>query len=409
MPYRRRHPEPAAQLAWPWRDQCTLTLQAGGMRFLPAIRTAMQGATQTIDIEMYLCASGALFDEWLRVLAARVADGVRVRMLLDDIGCRELATEDWQRLQQAGVTVRRFNRLQWARPLAALVRDHRKLVLVDGRRAWVGGFCVNDESDPRIFGDDAWFDAMVACRGPVVSDFAALFEQAWALAGRGPITDALRWRLQKYPPPRASETGRCEGWARVRAARGGRNNPVLRAFVHHILRAQREVWLCTPYFLPPRSLYKALLLAARRGVDVRLTVPGRNTDHPVLRYAGHHLYQRLLQAGVRIEEYQPRFLHLKAARVDDWCTLGSFNYDRWNSSWNLEANVEIIDSDFCHQLHTLQQSLARESQPVAPNRWQRRRPWQRWREKFWYWFGTRLILQLKTLWNTATVRRPEKH
>ena len=400
----RHRPLPPSQLTWPWRESCHLRLQAGGMRFLPAIRTAMQSARRSIDIELYLAASGALFDEWLRVLGERAAAGVRVRVLLDAIGCDELHSEDWQRLNMAGIEVRRFNPLQWRRPLSALVRDHRKLVLVDGERAWVGGFCLNDESDPRIAGDQAWFDGMVACRGPVVDDFTALFEQSWALAGLGPISDAMRWRLHRHTVPPLPATEQPQGWARVQAARGGRNNPMLRTLVHHVLRAEREVWLCTPYFLPPRSLYKALLLAARRGVDVRLTVPGASTDHAVLRHAAQHLYQRLLHAGVCIEEYQPRFLHLKAARVDHWCTLGSFNYDRWNSSWNLEANIEIIDLDFSRQLHALQARLSGDSQRIAPERWRRRRRWRRWREQFWYWFGTRLIYQLRALRRLALPR-----
>lgn len=178
----RHQPLPPSQLTWPWRESCHLRLQAGGMRFLPAIRTAMQSARRSIAIELYLAASGALFDEWLRVLGERAAAGVRVRVLLDAIGCDELRSEDWQRLDMAGIEVRRFNPLQWRHPLSALVRDHRKLVLVDGERAWVGGFCLNDESDPRIAGDQAWFDGMVACRGPVVDDFTELFEQSWALA-----------------------------------------------------------------------------------------------------------------------------------------------------------------------------------------------------------------------------------
>lgn len=401
---RRTHSSPSGQLAWPWREGCQLRLQAGGMRFLPAIRTAMQSARRSIEIELYLAASGALFDEWLHVLGERATAGVRVRVLLDAIGCDELRSDDWQRMSAAGIEVRRFNPWQWRRPLAVLVRDHRKLVLVDGERAWVGGFCLNDESDPRIVGELAWFDGMVACRGPVVDDFTTLFEQSWTLAGLGPIHDPVRWRLHRHAVPPLPDAGLTRGWARVQAARGGRNNPMLRTLVHHVLRAEREVWLCTPYFLPPRSLYTALLVAARRGVAVRLTVPGPSTDHAVLRHAAHHLYQRLLHAGVLIEEYQPRFLHLKAARVDHWCTLGSFNYDRWNSSWNLEANIEIMDLDFCRQLRTLQTRLSQDSQRIAPERWARRRRWRRWREQFWYWFGTRLIYRLHALRRLALPR-----
>lgn len=385
----------SCQLSWPWRRHCQLSIQADGMRFLPHIRTALEGARQYVDMELYMCVSGVLFDEWLRVLSAAIQRGVRVRLLLDVIGSRELRNADRQRLQDAGVELCWFNPVQLFRPVNALVRDHRKLIIVDNLQAWIGGMGINDRYDPRIYGNDAWLDAMVQVSGPVVADCHELFQQAWQLAAQGPVKSALRWRFQRQPTPPISKRKGRVSWVRLNAARGGSNNPLIRAMVRRILRAQQDIWLCTPYFLPPRSLFKALLFAAKRGVRVRITVAGPATDHPVVRHAGQHLYAPLLSAGISIFEYQPRFMHLKAARVDNWSTLGSFNYDRWNSNWNLEANLEIVDQGFVVAMQALQAGIEADSTSIEPARWQTRSTAHRWRSEFAYWLGTHGIKMLR--------------
>lgn len=398
-------PHADIRLSWPWRSRCTLSIQAGGQRYLPHIRTAMQGARKSICVELYMCNSGALFDEWLAVWKAAVARGVEVRLLLDAIGSLDLDDDDAERLRAAGVTLQWFNRVRPGHLIATLIRDHRKLIIVDDERAWVGGMGIDDRYDPRISGEEAWMDAMVACEGPVVADFRSLFDQAWQLAAAGPLTGAVRWRLGGHP--RRSPARRAHAdttWARVNASRGGPNNPLMRTLVRRILRAQESVWLCTPYFLPPRSLLKALLYTARRGVPVHLTLCGPHTDHPWLRYAGQHYYQRLLQAGVTISEYDARFLHLKAARADQWSTLGSFNFDRWNSSWNLEANVEAVDGHFADHVRALRERLDTESVPICADQWGKRSAWQRWRQALWNQAGLRLIKILGSLWRTARQR-----
>ena len=393
-----------ARLSWPWRSRCNLSIQTGGLRFLPHIRTAMQSARTSICIELYMCSSGVLFEEWLGVFSAAVQRGVAVRLLLDDVGSAGLSRQDQQRLRDAGITLLLFNPVRMGHLISALVRDHRKLIIVDDERAWVGGMGIDDRYDPRRHGDDAWMDAMLACRGPLVADLRMLFDQAWRLADAGPVSGAVRWRLTTQPPQPVRQDRRNTTWTRVNAARGGRRNPLIRTLVRRILRSRDAVWLCTPYFLPPRSLYKALLIAARRGVSVHLTLCGEHTDHPVIRYAGQHYYQRLLDAGVQIHEYAPRFLHLKAARVDHWCTMGSFNYDAWNSSWNLEANVETVDRGFALRMAELKVFLDTESVHVTREAWHQRGALTRARTAFWHVIGLRLLALARGIWSTATAR-----
>ena len=405
VPDTRHHADnTAARLRWPWRNRCTLSIQAGGRRYLPHIRTAMQSARHSICIELYMCSSGLLFDEWFTVLSTAVKRGVSVQLLLDDIGSADLSRHDQRRLHEAGVTLLFFNPVRMGHLISALVRDHRKLIIVDDTRAWVGGMGIDDRYDPRLNGDAAWMDAMLACRGPLVADLRMLFDQAWRLADAGPVSGAVRWRLTAQRPEPVRQDRRNTTWARVNAARGGRSNPLIKTLVRRILRARTEVWLCTPYFLPPRALYKALIIAARRGVSVHLTLAGEHTDHPAIRYAGQHYYPRLLDAGVQIHEYQPRFLHLKAARADNWSTMGSFNYDVWNSSWNLEANVETVDHGFAKRMAEMKCMLDNESRLITRDGWDKRGLLSRARSLFWHGIGLRLMKVIRSIRATATAR-----
>lgn len=389
-------PPVSNQLSWPWQEGNELTLLGDGDHYLPAILHAMERATHRIDMELYLCESGRLFEHFLRVLHDACRRGIRVRLLLDAVGSSELRDIDRRRLANAGVNLLIFNRPRLGHRLQSLVRDHRKLVVVDSRIAFIGGMCITDRTDPRFAGTDAWLDAMVSMKGPLAHDCQALFEQAWRLGAMGPIRDIVRWRLgRQIAPVLATPTDTGPPRARVAAGRGGRRNPLLHTLIRHIRNAREDIWINTPYFFPPRALTHALRQAAERGVPTTLTLPGPKTDHPAMRTAGQYYYQRLLDAGVRILEYQPRFIHLKAASVDRWVTVGSTNYDRWDLHWNMDANMEALDDDFRTRLMELRHTVESQSRPVDPVEWSNRGRWQKMREVFWHWFGTRLLRLLQ--------------
>lgn len=388
----------APQLHWPWRQDTNAVLNVEGDVFFPAILEAVAEARQRIDLEIYMCSSGEVFEQWLAALSAAAARGVQVRMLIDDAGSEQLSAADRDRLQQVdGITLRVFNPIRFGHPSQALIRDHRKLVVVDGERAWTGGMGLDDHYSQRLSGDQSWLDAMVQCEGQLAADWQELFEQAWALAGRGPIKGAYRWRLYRQHIRQAvQERPQHAPAARVIGARGGRRNPILHVALQRLDQAQQQIWLCTPYFLPPRLLMRALERAALRGVKVHLMLCGPHSDHPPLRYAGQHLYQRLIDVGVEIYEYDRRFIHLKAIRADQWCSLGSFNFDRWNSSWNLEANAEWDgEPALLADLERLQQQLEHEAMYVDPRRWELRNLRIQTQQALMYWVGTRGIKLLR--------------
>lgn len=326
---------------YPWREGNTFELMMDGDRFFPRMLQAMAQAVCSIDIELYLVESGNSTQKVMDILLQAVARGVRVRCRFDSLGSRELQESDRQRLLQGGVDLRFYNPLNLLGGRSNLHRDHRKLVIVDGGVVFIGGagftdaFCI-----PGTEGRCLWHEQMLEVQGPVVADWVAIFERQWQVTERRGGRQPARLRRVRLPPhPPGSD-----GLARVSLTDGRTHRELVQALLANIARAKRQVWLATPYFAPTWRIRRALARAARRGVDVRLLLCGEVTDHPPVRYAGQRYYRRLLAAGVRIFEYQPRFLHLKTVLVDDWVSLGSSNFDHWTLHWNLEANQNIVDS-----------------------------------------------------------------
>jgi phosphatidylserine/phosphatidylglycerophosphate/cardiolipin synthase-like enzyme len=149
---------------------------------------------------------------------------------------------------------------------------------------------------------------------------------------------------------------------------------LVKSLLVRVRRAESRVWIATPYFLPSRSLRRALIQAARRGVDVRLQPCGGQTDLPPVLYAGQRFYPRLLRAGVRILEYEPRFAHLKTVLIDQWVSLGSCNFDYWTLHWNKEANQNAIDGPLAEAVKESFERDFRQSREWTLERW-KEMPW----------------------------------
>ncbi|MCA1789122.1 MAG: phospholipase D-like domain-containing protein, partial [Thioalkalivibrio sp.] len=290
---------------------------------------------------MYLFVSGSVAEKFIAALAGAVRRGVAVYLLIDDFGSRGLSREDRERLVAAGVHMALYNPLGLSRWRASLLRNHRKLLAVDEKVAFVGGMGIADDFDPESRRDGQhWHEVMLALRGPCVADWEALFAHCWRQWSMEPIS------LPAMPPKIAPDAadGRVVGHMRA----GGR--PVMRSVLSAIGKARRRVWIATAYFVPTVRLRRALRRAARRGVDVRLLLAGPHNDHASAWHAGRRFYGRLLRGGVRIFEYQPRFLHAKMVLCDDWASVGSSNLDHWTLRWNLEANQSVMDPAFAGKL-----------------------------------------------------------
>ncbi|MCA0974523.1 phospholipase D-like domain-containing protein [Halomonas denitrificans] len=355
-----------------WREHNAVELLPEADRFLPALFEAVAQAQESVLVELYLMESGELANRVIEALVDAAARGVAVYLLLDGFGAMGLSRADRQRLTAGGVWLRDFNPLGWHSLARNVSRDHRKLVVVDQRLAFTGGFGAVDDFL------SAWFEVAVRVRGPVVNDWVALFAQVWnSPLARGADQAPALPRVRAAAATADAADGKMR--ARVMWGRGYRFQAIRHSLQQRIDTSQGRLWLCTPYFVPTLGTRLRLQRAARKGVDVRLLLPGQDHDHPGIRYAGQRFYSRLLRAGVRIYEFQPSFIHAKFVMVDDWVSLGSCNFDHWSLQWNLEANQEVEDAGLAQEVATLFQRNFAVSKEISHEHWSRRSLWAKLR------------------------------
>lgn len=345
---------------FPLREGNRYRLLVDGDEFFPAMLETIAAARRYVLLEMYLFESGEVAGRFIDALTAAAARGVRVCLLFDAFGSFLLRRKDLQRLEEGGVEVVCHNPLRLGRWLLNIPRNHRKLLLVDGEAAFTGGAGITDRFDPSVHPDHYWHEIMVEIRGPCVRDWQTLFLETWERAAPRPLS---------LPPPSLAPAGGSPGRLAVHnRARG----EIARSAVNRIRRAEKRIWLATAYFLPSWKLRRALRRAALDGLDVRLLLPGPHTDNPAVRLLGRRHYGKMLLDGIRIFEYQPRFLHAKLLLCDGWASIGSSNLDHWNHRWNLEANQELEDSGILERVESLFGTDFSHSEEVTLSAWQRR-------------------------------------
>jgi cardiolipin synthase len=315
----------------------SVDLLCDGEQVLPRMREAIQAASSSIDVEMYCFASDVVGNAFARALAAAARRGVRVRVLVDSAGCHRSPRTFFGWMRAHGIDVRAVNPLRHLLLRGSLFgwRDHRKLLVIDQRRAFVGGLNLTKESAGVRDGGDGWHDSAVEVTGPIVAGLSNSFELSWA--------EESRVRSRPAPAP-ATATPAPTGTVPTLILESGSTGrgPFVEAFRHAVRQARRRVWIANPYFLPTRSLRRSLTRAARRGVDVRVLVPGRSDCSFVL-WASQRAYSSFLRAGVRLFEWPAAMMHAKVAVVDGlWCTIGSYNIDPLSLLRNRELNLALL-------------------------------------------------------------------
>ena len=283
-----------------------------GDELYAAMLADIRTARRSVRLETYIYAADEIGHAFAQALVERAGAGCDVRLRIDALGSYDtmdaaLATG----LRQGGVQLEWCRRWNWRRPFEFHRRNHRKLLIVDGHCCYLGGFNLHRQCSMRAFGDTRWRDTHVRIGGTLVDHAIAAFDE-----------------YDRLPLRRTS-------WRDLRSADGYLvpNLGLARRFLlHRLLRrlfrgAQQRIWLTTPYFVPPGSIQRALVHAARRGVDVRVLVP-RRSDVIMAQWASRAAYARLLAGGVRIYEYLPRMLHAKTALIDaQWSMVGTANLD----------------------------------------------------------------------------------
>jgi phosphatidylserine/phosphatidylglycerophosphate/cardiolipin synthase-like enzyme len=371
--------------SFPWRDGNRFDILIDGSSFLPEMLKAIKAARQYVLLEMYLVESGSVVDRFIAALRQAAENGVKVCLLLDDFGTIGLEKADRRRLEHDNIRIVYFNKLRSYNTIYNmfrvfllkkkhhLYRNHRKLLLVDGDLAFVGGTGLVDEFDPPHHPQRRWRETMVKIQGPVVVDWQQLFTETW----NKNTAQALLLPAAKPDVQREAQRGR------VTVNDIDRHSEVMHSLVHYLNRARDRVWFATAYFVPTWRVRRSLKQAARSGVDVRLLLPGPVTDHPAVRHISHRLYGRLLKNGIRIFEYQPRFFHAKCIMCDHWVSIGSSNFDRWNLRWNLEANQEIQDKTLAKQVEAMFAEDFSNSVEYSYEQWYRTSWYRRLQQWFW--------------------------
>ena len=365
-PHRHKH-------RYAWRPGNRFDLLVDGRAYFPRMLEAIELARAYVWLEIYLFESGSVADRFIDALARAARRGLDVRVLADDFGAAGLRDSDRARLTAAGAALILYNPLRWRRRFGNMLRDHRKLLIVDDAVAFVSGTGLTDEFDDPGSPGHSWRETAVRISGPVLTDWQAVFAQVWGEQRGGTPAPAGR-------TPGALADGML---GRVAISAGLRVQDIRRSLFRRVRAAEHRVWIATAYFVPSRRLLRALKRAAARGADVRLLLPGPHTDHPAVRHAGRRFYGGLLAAGVRVFEYQPRFLHAKTILCDGWVSAGSSNFDRWNLRWNLEANQEVDDPRFAEDARVMFENDFRDSLEIRPSDWHGRGWWARMREQLW--------------------------
>ncbi|MDY6938997.1 MAG: phospholipase D-like domain-containing protein [Cyanobacteriota bacterium] len=328
---------------------------------------AIRNARRTIHFETYDMGPGRRADEFAKILLERAKAGVEVQLIVDNYGAKSIPKSYWHRLQNGGVEVRRFHTFPWRSPLDNLARTHRKLLLIDGETALVGGAGISDKWD----GEAApWLDFEIRLTGEVVAVLEGMFWQNWSYVGG--VAD-----LREDGFHSASKSGD----ATMLVTPGDpsyRNSPISALVQMNLLAARERVWIASPYLLPNDDLCQTLIRSRQNGIDVCLLTMGRHSDKKYVYYAARERYRDLLDGGVEIYEYEPSMMHAKAILVDrDWVSVGSANLDPRSLFLNDELNIAIARQEIVEKFEGLFQEAFAKSNRITRNQWQRRSLWQR--------------------------------
>jgi len=299
-----------------------------------AILASIAAARDYVLVQFYIIHDDELGRRLRDALVERAQAGVRCYVLFDEVGSHGLSASYLLSLRQAGVDIRPFNTRQGnANRFQLNFRNHRKIVIVDGRTAFVGGHNVGDEylgKNPAI---GPWRDTHVKVKGPVVQCIQVSWVEDWNWAARS--QPVLNWKPETAPG--ADGVAFC-----LPSGPADEFETCTLFFLHAIQSAQRRIWIASPYFVPDEQMISALQLAALRGVEVRLLVPAR-ADSRLVWLSGFTFLPELEKAGVKTWRYEAGFLHQKAILVDDICGIGTANFD--NRSFRLNFEITLLFSE----------------------------------------------------------------
>jgi cardiolipin synthase len=327
----------------------------------------MHSARHSITLETYIFFAGTIAREFVDVLSERARAGVKVHVLLDWVG-GQLDQEQMERMQESGVELRRYHVPRWNNLQKLNNRTHRKLLIVDGETGFTGGVGIADKwrGDARDPGQ--WRDTHFRVTGPLVAQMQAVFNDNWIQAA-GTVLHGRDY----FPDQAPAGTERAQMFS---ASPGGGAQSMQLLYLLSIAAATDSIDLSASYFVPDEAAVAELVAAMKRGVRLRIILPGDHIDWAVVRWASRARWEPLLKAGAQIFEYQPTMYHVKMMIVDGiWVTVGSTNFDPRSFAINDEANLDIYNETFARSQAEIFERDLKQSRLITLREWQER-PWQ---------------------------------
>jgi cardiolipin synthase A/B len=346
--------------------------------FFDVLIESIGKAEHSVHFETFLWKDGTLGRRVADALSERALAGKRVRVLLDATGSRKVGRATLQQMCDAGCKVGLFHE-RGLKTLGVLNdRDHRKIVIIDGCEAFVGGHCIVDDwlgdaEDGRHFADIS-----VRLRGPIVHSVQAAFSENW-----GGETGELF--LGQGVFPKLEPAGDAVIHAVFLKPQG--SAPAVK-ILHHtaICLARERIWIQNPYFIPEPEAIDAFGEAVKRGVDVRVMMPSTSgSDNPMVQYAGHRNFEKMLECGMRLFEYPHTLLHQKVMTIDGvWSAIGSSNFDDRSFETNDEITLAIKDAALARQLDAIFEKYVARCDEIELVAWRKRGPWVKLRDNTVY-------------------------
>jgi cardiolipin synthase len=333
----------------------------------------LRAAKQAISVQMYYSLPGKVADTLAAILKERARAKVRVLLLLDAFGSQNLKRKWAQDLRDAGVELALLRKLRWYSIHNATDRSHVRVVVVDGKVGYTGGFGLADYWLGDGLHEDQWRESNVRFEGPAVMQLEAAFASAWAEATGELLTGDTFFPARGFAPlPGGAQAGL------LFTAPTTGSTPAERFLALSLASAHKTLYITNSYFVPDDDFRRLLKRAVRRGVDVRVLTVSAKTDVKTTWYAGRHWYEDLLAAGVRIYEYQPTMIHSKTIVVDGlWSSVGSMNFDNRSLAFNNESNLVVLDSVFGASMDSTFLNDLQHAKEIKLDEFRRRSPWER--------------------------------
>jgi cardiolipin synthase len=307
----------------------------------PRLWADLRSAQRTITVQMYYSLPGQVADTMAAILIERARAKVRVLFLVDAFGSQHLTDEYMGQLRAAGVEVAELRPVHWYTVDDAQDRSHVRVVVIDGKIGYTGGFGLADYWLGDGHQENQWRESNVRFSGPAVMQLQSAFSAGWAEATGELITGTLF-----FPEAGFQEVGNIHAGLLYTSPTTG-STPAERYFALSISAARKTLYIANSYFVPDDDFRRLLIRAAKRGVDVRILTTGDKTDVKTTLYASRDRYEELLSDGVRIYEYQPTMFHSKTLVVDGtWSSIGSMNFDNRSLAFNNESNLVVLDAGF---------------------------------------------------------------